>query len=250
MKNLLESGRSIICIGPSFPSPELVEFLGYLTFDAVFIDAEHGVIGPEKAQEMVRAANVVGMATMTRVPKNDPAVILSYLETGTKCVLVPHVTTAAEAQEAVRAAMYHPKGIRGSHSGTRAANYGVTQTGEEYFTRANRETAVAVMIEDVSAVENIEEIVSVPGVDACMLGPGDLSMSMGYPGQPNHPEVQAMVEQAFQKIRQAGVAAGTVAGDGAHVRRLFDHGYQMAIVSASVLLAGAARQLISTARES
>lgn len=248
IKHKLQEGGTVICIGPGFPSPELVEFLGYVGFDCIFLDAEHGVIGVERAQEMVCAADAAGVSTLTRVPKNDPAVILGYLETGTGGVIVPHVNTADETQAVVQAVKYGPQGMRGAHSATRAADYGLTQSGAEYFAQANRETLVAIMIEELTALQNLDEILSVPGLDLCFIGPGDLSMSMGYPGQPGHPDVQAQVNRALQKIRAAGVATGTVAGDGQEVRRLFERGFQFALVSAAKLLTESAWQLLAQAR--
>ena len=100
MKKALHDGGRVVCVQPSFPSPEVVEFLGYLGFDSVLIDAEHGVVGVERALEMVRAAHVIDIATLIRVPTNEPAVILGYLEGGAGGVLLPHVNTAEQAQAA------------------------------------------------------------------------------------------------------------------------------------------------------
>jgi 4-hydroxy-2-oxoheptanedioate aldolase len=248
LKKALQAGESIIAAGPGFSSPELVEFLGYLAFDCIFIDAEHGPIGLKEAQEMVRAADAVGIPTLTRVPQNDPATILGYLETGTEGILVPHVNDAAAAQAAVGAAKYPPVGIRGAHSGTRAANYGMTQTSAEYFARADQETLVSVMIEEYTAIENLDEILQVEGQDLFMLGPGDLSMSMGFPGQPFHPEVQENVKLALKKILAAGKSAGTVAGNGEQARQLIEKGFQCILVSMTGLLAPVVRQFLTQAR--
>lgn len=249
VKRALQTGNSVICIAPGFSSPELVEFLGFLKFDCIFIDAEHGVIGPETAQELVRAADAANIDTITRVPQNDPAVILGYLETGTSGVIVPHINTADELRAAVRAVKYSPIGARGAHSGTRAANYGLTQSSTEYFNRANQDTIVAAMIEEITALENLDEILGVSGLDLCLIGPGDLSMTVGYPGQSNHPEVRDLVDQALQKIQKADVAAGTVASDGPGVRQLFERGFQFALVSAAKLLAAGAQELLAQARD-
>lgn len=248
LRNMLQATERIICIGPSFPSPELIEYLGLMGFDCVFIDGEHGVIGPERTQELVRAADAVGMASLTRVPASDPGIILPYLETGTHGVLIPHVNTPDDVRKAVQAVRYPPSGLRGAHSGTRAANYGVTQGATEYFTRVNAEIVVAIMIEEVTALENLDAMLQVPGLDMCFLGPGDLSMSMGHTGQPGHPDVQAQVEQAFQKIRAAGIAAGTVAGDGKGAHQLFDRGFQVALVSVTRLLTPSLQTLLTEAR--
>jgi 4-hydroxy-2-oxoheptanedioate aldolase len=247
-KQTLQEGKTVICIQPHFPSSELVEFLGYLGFDCIFVDAEHGVVGVERAQEMVRAADAAGIPTIVRVPKDDPALILGYLESGTGGVLVPHVNTPEQVRTVVQAVKYAPLGTRGAHSATRAANYGLTQTSTEYFDQANRETMVAVMIEEVAAMENLDEILKVPGLDLCVIGAGDLSMSMGYPGQTDHPEVRGQVELALQKVRAAGVAAGAAARDGVGVRHLFERGFQFALVNAGRLLAASAQQLLAQAR--
>jgi len=248
LKRSFYNGDPIIASGPGFSSPELVEFLGHLEFDCIFIDAEHGPIGLKEAQEMVRAADAVGIPTLTRVPHNDPATILGYLETGTGSILVPHVNDAEAAEAAVKAARYPALGIRGAHSGTRAANYGVTQTSPEYFASADQETLVSVMIEEYAAIENLDEILAVEGVDLFMIGPGDLSMSMGYPGQPLHTEVQANVDLALKKILAAGKFAGTVAGDGERARHLIERGFQFILTSTTGLLASAARQFLTEAR--
>jgi 4-hydroxy-2-oxoheptanedioate aldolase len=249
-RRLLREEQPIICISPGIPSPELVEFLGYLGFDVVFVDAEHGVIGPGRAQEMVRAADAAGVATITRVPSSDPSTILGYLETGTDGVIVPHVCSATDAQRAVQAVKYAPLGLRGAHSATRAASYGATEGAADYFARANQETVVGVMIEDRAALENLDEILAVPGVDLCLIGPGDLSVSMGYPGQPYHPEVQQEVDSAMKAVRAAGIAAGTVAGDGEETRQLFERGFRFALVSVTKILTTGSRHLLEQARKS
>lgn len=248
MKRTLHQGGTVISVQPHFPSPELVEFLGYLGFDSVFLDAEHGVVGVNRAQELVRAADAANIATLVRVPTNAPAVILGYLESGAGGVLVPHVTTAEQAEAAVQAVKYAPRGKRGAHSATRAANYGLTQSGAEYFEQANQETLTAIMLEDVEALANLEYILQVPGLDLCVIGPGDLSMSMGYPGQPDHPEVQRQVGLALQKIRAAGMPAGTPASDGPDARRLFERGFQFVMVNVARMLAADARELLAQAR--
>ena len=248
MKKALHEGHTVICMQPHFSSPELVEFLGYLGYDGIFIDAEHGVVGVERAQEMVRAADVANVATVIRVPANDPAVILGYLESGVGGVLVPHVNSAADAEVAVRAVKFAPLGTRGAHPATRAANYGLTQSSLEYFRQANHETMVGVMIEEIQALEGLDEILTVPGLDLCVIGPGDLSMSMGYPGQPDHPAVREQIGLALQRILASGVAAGTTASDGRAVRFIFEQGFRFAIVNAAKLLAAHARQLLDQAR--
>jgi 4-hydroxy-2-oxoheptanedioate aldolase len=123
-------------------------------------------------------------------------------------VQVPHVNTAAEARAAVDAVKYSPEGHRGIFSGGRPADYGFKGTTAEYAKEANRQTLVCLMLEEVEAIENLPEMVAVPGVDVFFIGAGDLSQSMGYTGQMTHPDVQQMVERGVKTITGAGKIAG------------------------------------------
>jgi 4-hydroxy-2-oxoheptanedioate aldolase len=129
-------------------------------------------------------------------------------------VQVPHVNTREEAEAAVAACKYFPEGQRGSFSGGRPAEYGMTGTPtNEYFAQANANTLVCLMLEEVVAIDNIEEIVTVKGVDVLFIGSGDLSQSMGHPGQQSHPEVLAVMEKGVKRIRDAGIVAGVSCPD-------------------------------------
>lgn len=200
LKEKIARGETATGVLVAWPSPELVEFCGYLGFDWVFIDAEHGYIGRETCAAMVRACDVSGIVPLVRVPENNASTILGYLETGAMGVIVPHVSTAEAARAAVEAVKYGPLGARGAGSSTRPANYGLTQTSTEYFQRANDQVMLYVMIEDMAGVENLDEILSVDGIDIVAFGPGDFAMSIGYPGQPGHPEVQKIISEARERI--------------------------------------------------
>ena len=121
---------------------------------------------------------------------------------------VPHVNTAEEARAVVDAVKYAPEGHRGIFSGGRPANYGFKGTTGDYAKEANRNTLVCLMLEEVAAIENLPELVTVPGVDVYFIGSGDLSQSMGYTGQQAHPEVQEMMERGVKIITGAGRIAG------------------------------------------
>jgi 4-hydroxy-2-oxoheptanedioate aldolase len=126
---------------------------------------------------------------------------------------VPHVNTREEAEAAVAACKYFPEGQRGIFSGGRPAEYGIGGTTQEYVAKANANTLVCLMLEEVEAIDNISEIVTVKGVDVLFIGSGDLSTSMGYPGQQAHPEVQAVMEKGVKRIREAGIVAGVSCPD-------------------------------------
>jgi len=184
-------------------SPDLVEIAGAIGFDWVFIDCEHGSMSESDVVQMVRAAEAFGMTPVVRVPTNSASVILRFLDLGAMGIVVPHVDNAADAKKAADAAKYPPLGQRGSNYGTgRNNNYGIgVAAGREYYEESNRETILFALIESKEGVENIEDILAVPGVDASWLGPADLSLSMGMPEQ-------SVIDDALDRVVEATIQAG------------------------------------------
>jgi len=231
-----------------FPSPELVEFCGLLGFEYVFIDAEHGPIGSPECQAMVRACDAVGISSIVRVPKLDHELIMSYLQTGVQGVAVPHIRTASEAEAAVQAARYCPLGRRSCDVGARASGYNLLEPPRDYFARASEEVLVAAWVEDVEGIRNLDEILRVPGVDAICFGFCDLALSMGLPGQADHPDVQAALADGRRKV----VAAGKVLiGEPTSIetgKELLAVGARLISTQVSSLWASAARALLSELR--
>lgn len=244
LKKKLAAGKRACGVLVEFNYPDLVELIGHLGYDYVFLDGQHGGVNPQIARELVRAADLTGMTSLVRVPRNDPATILEYLDLGAGGVIVPNICTRAEAELAASAVRYPPVGIRGGFGRSRAANYGLTQTQAEYFTRADHELLCVALIEDEAALGNLAEICAVPGVDAVIIGPGDLALSMGIPGGWKDPRVQANVEQ----IRAAAAAAGKptllVALDAADGQALYRQGFQALLVSACGLFTAAGKTML------
>jgi 4-hydroxy-2-oxoheptanedioate aldolase len=197
----------------TFPSAPVVEMLGHLGFDWVLIDNEHGSITVDNSEDMIRAAELSGIAPIVRPVANRPEIIAPFLDRGAWGVQVPHVNTADEARAAVDAVKYYPEGHRGIFSRSRPAGYGFHTTTSEYVAEANGNTLVCLMLEEVEAIDNLESMVQVEGVDVYFIGSGDLSQSMGYPGQQAHPEVQAVMERGVNIIRKAGRVAGVSCPD-------------------------------------
>ena len=208
LKQRLLEGHAAFGVMITFPSSTMVEMLGHLGFDWVLIDNEHGSITVDNSEDLVRAAEITGMAPIVRPVGNKPEIIAPFLDRGAWGVQIPHVNTAEEARAAVDAVKYPPVGHRGLFSGSRPGEYGFAGATADYVDEANRNTLVCLMIEEVEAVENLEEMVTVDGVDVFFIGSGDLSASMGYPGQQTHPEVQALMEKGITTIREAGKIAG------------------------------------------
>jgi len=159
-KILREGGLALGTHVGGIPDPQIVELIGLAGFDAAFIDMEHTTFDLHDVQAMVMAAERVGVTPIVRTPGFDPAFILRLLDMGVQGVQVPHVSSAAVAREAVKAVRYPPEGERGMAAGSRAANFGKTPL-LEHMAQSNREALLACMIEDMEAVEQIEEIAAV-----------------------------------------------------------------------------------------
>ncbi len=213
LKQKLKEGKAVFGAMITFPSPAAVEILGYTGFDWVLIDNEHGSVTVDTAEDMIRAAELTGIAPIVRPVANRADVIAPFLDRGAWGVQVPHVNTRQEAEAAVSACKYYPEGQRGIYSRGRPAEYGSSGSTQDYAAQANANTLVCLMLEEVEAVDNIDEIVRVKGVDVLFIGSGDLSQSMGYPGQQTHPEVQAVMEKGVKRIRAAGIVAGVSCPD-------------------------------------
>jgi 4-hydroxy-2-oxoheptanedioate aldolase len=188
----------------NFDSPWLVDAAGLIGFDFVLLDAEHGPLSPAIMEEMIRAAEAANMSALVRVPANVPHEILRYLDIGAVGIQVPHIDTAAEAKAGADAMRYPPQGSRGLAAITRAADYGMTVTPKEYLETANREVLFLPMVETQSAVDNVDAIAATPGVDALIIGPGDLSTSMGFAGDRTAP----LVIKAIERILASGKTHG------------------------------------------
>ncbi|HEY7539371.1 MAG TPA: aldolase/citrate lyase family protein [Methylomirabilota bacterium] len=208
LKQRLHAGKAAFGVMCTFPSPPVVEMLGHLGFDWILLDNEHGSITVDTAEGCIAAAEISGMAPIVRPVGNRSEIIAPFLDRGAWGVQVPHVNTAAEARAAVDAVKYGPDGRRGIFSGGRPAGYGFKGTTADYAKEANRQTLVCLMLEEVEAIDNLPELVTVPGVDVFFIGSGDLSQSMGHTGQPTHPDVQSMMERGVKTI----IAAGRIAG--------------------------------------
>ena len=206
-KAKLKAGKPLSVINPTYTSGGLVELLGRQGFDVIFIDCEHGPAGWDEVEDMVRAAELVNVTPIVRVQSHDVSVITRALDRGAGGVQVPHVNTRKEAEEVVRNAKFAPIGHRGFAGGRSA--FGEKMA--EYTKRANDETMVIVMLEEVEALRNLDEILKVDHIDVFFVAPGDLAQSMGFPGRMDHPEVQAAIDGAVAKIRAAGKAPGVLA---------------------------------------
>ncbi len=224
-------------------SPASVEILGYAGFDYVIIDTEHGPNNIAAVENMIRAAETSGIAPIIRVTKNDPACILRVMDVGARGVLVPQVNSAAEALAAVRAVRYHPHGDRGLAGIVRAARYGFTPLGD-YIADTNDNSLVIVQAEDIKAVAALDEILAVEGVDGVLVGPADLSQSMGITGRFDDPEFGRVVHDIVAQTLKAGKLAGLFCFDAAQAKYWRNLGVRLLLVGTdTIMFAAAARTL-------
>jgi 2-dehydro-3-deoxyglucarate aldolase len=231
-KQRLERGERFIGTFISLPSPESAEIFAEVGYDWLIIDTEHGPFDVLLAQRMLQG--VGGRCPcVVRVPSTEEVWIKKALDIGSAGVLVPLVNTAATAARVARACRYAPAGVRGM-GGARAQRYGVGF--QDYVERADRDILAIVQAEHIEAVENIEAIVRVPGIDAVFVGPYDLSASMGKPGQIRDPEVTSAIRRVRDAVLGAGLKAGIYCSDGAAAREFLQQGYTLIGMSTDMSL--------------
>lgn len=192
----------------SLASPIVTELVGVVGFDWMLLDAEHAPNDALTLIPQLMALKDSPSAPVVRPQSNDPIAIKKLLDSGFVNFLIPFVDSAADAERAVAATRYPPQGIRGVSVGHRGNRYG---TVADYFKVANDNISVAVQIESRAAVEAIDEIIAVEGVDALFVGPSDLAAGYGHLGNANHPEVQAAIAHVFERAHAAGKASGILA---------------------------------------
>ncbi|HYN89563.1 MAG TPA: aldolase/citrate lyase family protein [Ardenticatenaceae bacterium] len=234
-KARLKNGETVFGCFVRYPDATLVEVLGYQGWDFLVFDGEHGTIEPRDCEHLVRAAELRGVTPIVRVTTNSPPTILRFMDSGAQGLHVPWVNSGPEAEAAVRAVKYHPRGVRGL-AGVRAADFGQGVALDEYVRQANQETLVVIHIETAEAVERLPEIVAVDGVDVVFIGPTDLSHSLGVPGQPSHPAVQAAMDRIVVTVAQSDAALGIIVGNAQAAREWRARGARYITIMLEALL--------------
>ena len=212
LKEVLKEGKNVFGPFMKLTDPAVVEIMGFAGFDFVIIDAEHGPISMQNAQNMIRAAESVNITPIIRVGSNDEALILRALDIGAQGIEIPQINSKPDAVRVVKSVKYSPQGERGVCRYVRAANYS-SMDKFKYFKSANKETMIIAHIEGVEGINNLDEILSVSGIDVIFIGPYDLSQSLGIPGQVNDPLVVEKMKEVVLKCMQNKVAVGTFADD-------------------------------------
>lgn len=247
-KRRLQAGEVVVGPFAIVNSPIMMSALGIAGMDFVIIDTEHGPFDIQDAEVMCHACDAAGVASIVRVGEINDWMILRALDIGATGIEVPQIRSRADAEAVVRAAKYAPLGERGLSIFTRAGELGTR--GPRYTDMANEETVVIVHIEGVEGVNNLDEVLTVEGLDVIFLGPYDLSQSLGIPGQVEDPRVEEMMRQCVGRIKTAGKCPGSFAKDIAMAKRLIEMDIQYMSVSVdAAIYQQACRDIVTQVKE-
>jgi 4-hydroxy-2-oxoheptanedioate aldolase len=247
-RDKIAAGKTLLGTCITFVDPTVTEALTRV-LDFVWIDTEHNALSLERVQGHIMATKGTETTPLVRVPANDPVLIKPVLDIGAAGVIVPLVKTADDVRLAVAACRYPPEGVRG-FGPRRPTGFGA-RGGPEYCRLANQTIITIVQIEQAEALENIAAILAVPGLTSVVVGPNDLAASLGYTGQPRHPEVLRAIDTVIAKSREAKIPMGIAVGDDPELLvEWADKGVNwLAIAADYALLMRAALQLTGRVRE-
>lgn len=230
-KRALKAGRPQIGLWSSLSSHYSVEVVAGAGYDWLLLDCEHSPNDLESLLPQLQACAPYPTTPIVRVPWNDTVNIKRVLDIGAQTLLIPYVCSAEEAKAAVAATRYPPAGVRGVAGTTRATRFGRVK---DYARRAHEEICVLVQVETQAALDNIEAICGIEGVDGVFIGPADLHASMGYPGEIANPKVKPLIDQAIRRIRKCGCAPGILTPNEADARHWLECGALFVAVGADV----------------
>ena len=247
-KRALRAGKPQIGLWSSLSSNYTVEVIAGAGFDWILLDSEHSPADIENLLTQLQAAAPYPTHPVVRIPWNDMVTIKRVLDIGAQSLLVPYVSTADEAKAAVSYTRYPPAGVRGVAGTTRATRFGRIP---DYARRAHEEICLLVQVETQGALDNIEAICGIDGVDGVFIGPADLHASLGHPGEIANPKVKPMIDDAIRRIRKAGKAPGILTPNDVDARHWLDCGALFVAVGADVgILARGAESLAAKFKRS
>jgi 4-hydroxy-2-oxoheptanedioate aldolase len=230
-KRAIKAGKTQIGLWSCLSSHITVEVLAGAGFDWLLLDCEHSPNDTTMVLSQLQAATGGTAQVVVRPPWNDAVRIKGFLDAGVQSFLIPYVQTEEEARRAVAATRYPPRGVRGFAGATRASRFGRIK---DYHARCEEEICVLVQVETRTAIDNLEAIAKVEGVDGVFIGPGDLSADMGHLGNIPHPEVQAAIANAVERVKAAGNIPGTLLVDETLARRYVDMGCLFTAVGSDI----------------
>lgn len=233
-KRAIANGETQYGLWAGIPDSTCAEICAGTGFDWLLLDGEHAPFDMRAIYTYLQAVAAYDVHPIVRIVEGDRNLIKQLLDYGAQTLLIPMVDTAGQAAALVQAMRYPPAGSRGMGSAiARAARWNAIP---DYLNRANDEICLLIQAETKTALDNLADILKVDGVDGVFIGPADLSASMGYVGQPGHPDVVEVIEQAIEQIVNAGLAAGILATDAVLARRYTKAGASFVAVGVDTLL--------------
>ena len=208
IKAAIAEGRIASGYNLTYPSSHVIEILAPFNFDFVWLDGEHGPFSLTDLEDHCRTAESVGVTPIARVPNIQSSTVLQYLDRGIQGIMGPHIASQADAEQLVKACLFGPQGER-SFGGNRGCDYDFELKDKKaYYQQCNDNMIVVALLEDGGVKENLDEILSVPGIDYFSVGPNDFAQGIGYPGEPGRKEVVDAIEEIHDRIRSAGQRVG------------------------------------------
>ncbi|MFN4258256.1 MAG: HpcH/HpaI aldolase family protein [Gemmataceae bacterium] len=235
LKELLAQDKLVRVFGMGqLCHPKLIRLIGLIGgFDAVWLDQEHAGLTIGQIEEAALAARAHGLDSFVRLTATDYATVMRPLEAGANGIMAAQVRGAAQAAEIMSWAKFHPRGQRGINASGAEAKYGLMPL-HEFLTQANADSFVAIQIEHIQAVAEVEQIAAIPDVDVLFVGPADLTQSMGIPAQWDHPEVWQALERVSAACRRHGTHWAILPTTPAYARRCVDLGCRMLSIGLDV----------------
>jgi 4-hydroxy-2-oxoheptanedioate aldolase len=248
-KAKLKAGEPVMGCFMRHADPGLAEALAYMGWDYLLFDGEHSPLSGRECEHLARVCELTGVTPIVRVPSHMPWMIGQVLDTGMQGVQIPMVNSGVEAQATARAAKYPPMGTRGL-AATRAAHYGQVLPFNlaEHITRSNAETLVIAQVETVASIEQLPSILEVPEIDVIFIGPNDLSLSLGVPGDLQHPKVQKAFETVISAVTQTDKALGILVPTVEAALQWQTKGARYIMIVMEALLGPAVRSFLKTTR--
>jgi 4-hydroxy-2-oxoheptanedioate aldolase len=259
VRELLKQGKIVVGLRSFTTHPAFIEIMGWTGFDFVSIDTEHSPADAGATLPAIQACELTGATPLVRVYEISAPLICKVLDNGARGVMVPHVSTASQAEAVVRAVKFPPLGERSACPNTRSNHFGLLSLSslKEYYQKANEDTLVMLSIEDVEGIRNLPDILKVKGIDVIGLGRGDLSHSMGIPGETyENPKLYGALKDLVKMCSAVGVPVMTPAGSFspsdasyAYTRKIVDAGVRVLYLASDLSLFGRACQELIKIRE-
>ena len=244
-KQKLRNNLPVYGVISTSDDPQLAELFAISGFDYYMLDAEHGLIDPAQAVNVIRACERTNITPLVRIGPKDPKLVLQYLDAGMMGIMMPGLESVEEVKMLVDAVKYQPIGKRGMGISRASAYTAYSGTSApEYIKFSNENTLVIIQFEDEKLIPNFPAMCAVDGVDACIIGPRDLSLNMGFPDGPNHPEVQTVIDQAIAIMRSANISAGITASTRADAAKQVARGANMILAASQSLIFSASKEFL------